>query len=464
MTVQRAPSISRTIFRAYDIRGIVGKDLTGEGCYWIGRALGTMMQQRGLDSICVAWDGRLSSPMLAQHLMQGLQESGRHVIELGAEPTGLLYFATHESPSCSGVMITGSHNPIEYNGLKIVLNRLPLSEDELLDLHARIERQDVISATGSHETLSLHDQYVTRLCQDINLQRPLRIAVDAGNGIAGPAALHALTRLGIEHVPLYCEVDGQFPNHHPDPGVPENVLALQHTVITQQLDVGLAYDGDGDRIALIDNEGTIIWPDRLLMLLLQDIVPRYPGAPILYDVKTSGQVTQLIKQLGGTPMMWRTGHSLMKQKLAEVGSPIGGEFSGHLYIQDRWYGVDDGIYSGLRLLELLSRQPLSSAELFRSLPDELSTPEITFTTQEDRKFDILKALASDDELLQGATLCDIDGLRLEFDEGWALIRASNTTPKLTLRFAGQSQAVIEALKLRMLHALKRHAPELSVTL
>ena len=456
------PDISQSIFRAYDIRGIVGQDLTSEVVYWIGRSLGAEVQQRGFTKINIAWDGRPSSPELAESLEKGINESGCHAIRLGAQPTGLLYFATHELDSNCGVVITGSHNPSEFNGLKIVIDKQTLAQEELMALYHRIARGDLPKGEGDSEERHLEQAYLERIEGDVQISRDLKIVIDAGNGIAGPAAEQLMDMLNIECMALYCDVDGSFPNHHPDPSQPHNLADLQQAVISNQADLGLAFDGDGDRVAVVDNTGKIIWPDRLLMLLIEDILPRNPGKDVLFDVKSSRHLTPLINRHGGRPGMWKTGHSLMKKRMKETDAIIGGEFSGHFYIQDRWYGFDDGLYAAARLLEIISCHNGSTADLFARLPEDISTPEITINTTDARKFEILKTLSQDQQLTADARVFTIDGMRIEFQDGWGLIRASNTTPKLTLRFAGDDQAAIERIQQRMKQALTLHAPDLQV--
>ncbi|WP_419812755.1 phosphomannomutase/phosphoglucomutase [Bacterioplanoides sp.] len=459
---EQKPEISRAIFRAYDIRGIVGQDLTSDVVYWIGRALGSEVQKRGFNKISIAWDGRPSSPELAEALQRGINQSGCHSIILGAQPTGLLYYATHELDTPCGVVITGSHNPSEFNGLKIVIDRQTLTQDELMVLYHRIARNDLASGEGSNESRNLEQDYLERIEGDVQINRDLKVVIDAGNGIAGPAAKQLMEMLNIDYTALYCEVDGNFPNHHPDPSQPHNLADLQKAVIEQQADLGLAFDGDGDRVALIDNQGKIIWPDRLLMLLIEDILPRNPGRDVIYDVKSSRHLAPLISRHGGRPTMWKTGHSLMKKRMKDSNAIVGGEFSGHFYIQDRWYGFDDGLYTAARLLELISFRNTSAAEQFAALPEDLSTPEITIATTDTRKFEILKTLSTDQQLTDGARVFTTDGLRIEFSDGWGLVRPSNTTPKLTLRFAGNDQQAITRIQQRMKQALTLHAPELQV--
>lgn len=457
------PAINRSIFRAYDIRGIVGEDLDNNVCYWIGRALGAELRSRDRNRIHLAWDGRHSSLALANALQDGLIEAGCHVTSLGAQPTGLLYYATHELEGGCGVVVTGSHNPSQYNGLKIVIDQLTLAQEELTALYHRIGRNDLPRAEGAMvEQRDLLPHYLQRIEDDIQISRDLTIVIDAGNGIAGPAAKALMERLNIRTIDLFCDVDGDFPNHHPDPNRPENLIALQQAVAEHKADLGIAFDGDGDRVALVDNQGKIIWPDRLLMLLIEDILPRNVGRDVLFDVKSSRHLSGLISRCGGRPTMWKTGHSLMKKKMRELNAVIGGEFSGHFYIQDRWYGFDDGLYAAARLLELISAQALPCDQLFAQLPEDISTAEITLDTTDQRKFDIVKAMATDADLGNNARVFTTDGIRIEFADGWGLIRASNTTAKLTLRFAGNDQEAITRIQRRMKQALTRHAPEIEV--
>lgn len=457
--------LNPSIFRAYDIRGIVGQDLTAETAYWLGRAFAAELLEQQQTCLNLAWDGRLSSPMLAEHFQQGALEAGIKVNVLGAQPTGLLYFSTHFLDCPNGVMITGSHNPINYNGFKPVIQQLSIDADTIQRLYQRIQRQQLPKKAiqGAVKQLDISVDYVARLSADIKLQRPLKIVVDAGNGIGGPLAVKLFQQLNIEATFLYCDVDGNFPNHHPDPSVPANIATLRKTVLEQQADLGLAFDGDADRVALVDSAANIIWPDRLLMLLCQDVLPNNPEATVIYDVKSTGLLPQLVKKLGGRAVMTPTGHSIMKRELQQHQALLGGEFSGHLYIQHRWYGFDDGLYAAVRLLEVLSKTTDSSAAVFARIPEELSTPEITLDSCDEKKFSVITALQQHQPLLEGAQAFSVDGLRLQYAQAWGLIRASNTTPKLTLRFAGETEAAIAAVQQRFKEALAVVAPELVLT-
>ncbi|MDF1639394.1 phosphomannomutase/phosphoglucomutase [Thalassolituus oleivorans] len=456
------PEIPKHIFRAYDIRGLVDTELTNDVLFWLGKAIGSEVLIRGFDRINLAWDGRLSSERFAHHLQDGIISTGCHVNRLGELPTGALYFATFELDSPCGVMITGSHNPANYNGLKIVIDQQALAQEQIMGLYHRIARSDFRSGTGIVEERSLDEAYICRIEEDVNISRDLKIVIDGGNGVAGPIASRLFNRLGIEVIELYCNVDGNFPNHHPDPGEPENLVALQAAIAEHSAHLGLAFDGDGDRVALVDNLGNIIWPDRLLMLLIEDILPRNPGRDVLYDVKSSRHLAPLINRHGGRPTMWKTGHSLMKKKLRDLDAVVGGEYSGHFYIGERWYGFDDGLYAGARLLEILASRTEPCSDVFAHLPQDVSTPEITLNTTEQRKFAVVESLAKDSDLIADARVFTTDGLRIEFSDGWGLIRVSNTTPRLTLRFAGDNEQTILRIQQRMKQALTLHAPEIHV--
>lgn len=457
--------INPKIFRAYDIRGIVGEDITADTTYWLARAFAAELIEQQQSACNLAWDGRLSSPELAENFQRGLLDAGIQVNSLGAQPTGLLYFSTYFLDCPNGVMITGSHNPIQYNGFKPVIQQLSIDADTIQRLYQRIvgNQLPVLPAKGELKQLDISQDYVARLMADIQLQRPLKIVVDAGNGIGGPAAKQLFDQLGVSATYLYCDVDGRFPNHHPDPGVPANIAELRATVLAEQADLGLAFDGDADRVALVDSQANIIWPDRLLMLLCQDVLPHHPQAKVIYDVKSTGYLPKLVRQLGGEPMMTATGHSIMKRELKRLGALLGGEFSGHLYIQHRWYGFDDGLYAAVRLLEVLTKFSASSAEVLATIPEEVSTPEITLDVDEQSKFAIIDALQNYQPLLAQAQVYTVDGLRLEFADGWGLIRASNTTPKLTLRFAGESAQAIANMQQQFKAALAVVAPKLALT-
>jgi phosphomannomutase/phosphoglucomutase len=454
--------VAQTIFRAYDIRGTVGQDLSSEVAEQVGLALGTELQIRGENKIVLAWDGRLSSPELAKSVQQGLINTGCDIINIGSTTTGALYYACHESETPNGIMVTGSHNPGDINGFKVVINQQTLSKEQLMALYHRIQRQDYRSGQGQVENRDISSDYLDRIQGDIQLSRPMKVVLDAANGIAGPIGQQLLKTMGLDIIPLYCDLDGNFPNHQPDPSNPTNLADLQQAVKEHNADIGIAFDGDGDRIAVVDEMGNIILPDRILMFLAKDIISRQPGCDVIYDVKSSRRLNQFISQFGGRPTMWKTGHSLMKAKMQELNAVLGGELSGHIYLRDRWYGFDDSLYASARLLELLSHQFDPVSMVFSEFPDDISTPEITINTDEHKKFSIIQKLASEPSLQQDARVSTIDGIRSDFPDGWGLVRASNTSAKLTLRFAGNDQAALDRIQQLYKAALLHHAPELQI--
>ena len=451
--------ISRDIFRAYDIRGIVGETLTAEGVREIGRAIGSEALDRGVDSLCIGYDGRHSSPELADALARGVMATGCHVIQVGAVPTPVLYFATHELQTGSGVMVTGSHNPANYNGLKIMLAGETLSGEAIEKLYRRVQTGDFASGQGSQSNEDVRRAYLDRIVGDIAVAAPLKVVVDAGNGIAGELAPMLIEELGCEVVPLYCDVDGDFPNHHPDPGKPANLADLISRVKSERADIGLAFDGDGDRLGVVTNSGKIIWPDRLMMLFARDVVSRNPGADVLYDVKCSRRLAGVISEAGGRPIMWKTGHSLMKAKMKETGALLAGEMSGHIFFGERWYGFDDGLYSAARLLEILGIEDRHSDEVFEDFPEDISTPELNVEVTESTKFGIIARLAESGEFGDG-NLSTIDGIRVDYADGWGLCRASNTTPVLVLRFEAETEDALERIKTVFREQLQKVAPDL----
>ncbi len=434
-----------TIFRAYDIRGMAGSELSPELVFMLGRAIGSEAGEQGEQSIIIARDGRNSSPDITAELCRGLLASGRDVVDIGVVPTPVLYFATHFLGSNSGVMVTGSHNPPDYNGFKMVIAGKTLSGEAIQGLRKRMESGNFTEGKGSRQEEDLVPDYLGRITEDVQLSRPLKVAVDCGNGVAGvlaPALLHAM---GCEVVELFTEVNGNFPNHHPDPGKPENLRDLIAAVKSKQADIGIAFDGDGDRLGVVDSSGKIIWPDRLLILLARDVLSRQPGADIIYDIKSTRHLASAILSSGGRPLMWKTGHSLIKAKLQEGGAMLAGEMSGHIFFQERWYGFDDGIYAAARLLEILSTDSRSSAEIFAELPESPSTPELNMSLAEDAKFALLRKLRADGGI-PGAKLVTIDGIRAEFEHGWGLIRPSNTTPSVVFRFEAEDEAELKRIQ------------------
>jgi phosphomannomutase/phosphoglucomutase len=451
--------VSETIFRAYDIRGIVGETLSADTVRVIGRAIGSEGIDRGVKTICIGFDGRHSSPELADALGSGIMAAGCDVINLGAIPTPVLYFATHELGTGSGVMVTGSHNPANYNGLKIMLGGETLSGEAIQRLLQRIQTGDFVSGRGSQSSQDVRRAYLDRIVGDIAVAAPLKVVLDAGNGIAGELAPILVEELGCEVVPLYCEVDGDFPNHHPDPGKPENLKDLIAAVKSEKADLGLAFDGDGDRLGVVTNTGKIIWPDRLMMLFARDVVSRNPGADVLYDVKCSRRLAGVISEAGGRPIMWKTGHSLMKAKMKETGALLAGEMSGHIFFGERWFGFDDGLYAAARLLEILGIEDRDSGEVFEEFPEDVSTPELNVEVTEQTKFGIIERLGQKGDFGDGS-ISTIDGIRVEFSDGWGLCRASNTTPMLVLRFEAESDEALERIKCVFREQLGKAAPDL----
>jgi phosphomannomutase/phosphoglucomutase len=434
-----------SIFREYDIRGIVGDTLNVSIVKELGRAIGSEAFERGEQRVVIARDGRLSGPELIAALKQGLVESGRDVIDIGEVPTPLMYFATNILDATSGVMLTGSHNPKDYNGLKIVIAGNTLSGDDIKSLQKRIETDNMLKGSGSYQTTSVVQDYIGQVTGDVALAQPLKVAVDCGNGVAGKLAPQLLQALGCEVIGLYCKVDGNFPNHHPDPSKPENLKELIDLVKSEGADIGLAFDGDGDRLGVIDSEGNIIWPDRQMMLYSMDVLSRNPGADIIYDVKCSKHLAKVISSNGGHPIMWKTGHSLVKAKMRETGALLAGECSGHIFFKERWYGFDDALYTAARLLEILSADTRKSVDIFKALPNSDITPEINIPISDERKFDFIKKLAEQGAFGEGKII-DIDGVRVEYQHGWGLVRASNTTPNLVLRFEADDLASIDTIK------------------
>ena len=439
--------ISRSIFRAYDIRGVLGQTLTNDIARMIGRAIGSEAQHRGLREIVVGRDGRLSGPDLSGALIEGLRAAGCDVIDIGLAPTPLTYFGAYHLQTGSCVSVTGSHNPPDYNGFKIVLGGETLSEGAIQDLFARISEERFSSGSGGLQVMNLHDDYVARICDDIQVENKLKVVVDCGNGVAGAVAPAVLEGIGCEVHELYCEVDGLFPNHHPDPSDPRNLQDLILSVKQTGADIGLAFDGDGDRLGVVTKTGEVIYPDRLLMLFAIDVLSRNPGATIIYDVKCTGHLQPLILQHGGSPIMWRTGHSLIKSKMRETSAQLAGEMSGHFFFAERWYGFDDAVYAAARLLEILAGDPegRSAEEIFAALPKGVSTPELKIEMREGEHYRFIEAFRAKANF-EGARLTTIDGLRADWPDGWGLVRASNTTPVLVLRFDADNEVALKRIQ------------------
>jgi phosphomannomutase/phosphoglucomutase len=429
--------IPAEIFRAYDIRGIAGKTLTLDAARAVGRALGSMAAE-----FAVGRDGRSSGPALVDALCEGLQASGANVVDVGMAPTPVIYFAAHHLGCGSCVAVTGSHNPPEYNGLKMVVQGHTLSGEEIQALRSRIEREDFRNGAGQRRSAAVLDDYLKRITGDIRLARQMRIAVDCGNGVAGIAAPRLFRALGCEVEELYCDVDPSFPNHHPDPSHAENLADLIAAVRKGRSELGFAFDGDGDRLGVVTKDGGVIYPDRQLMLFAADVLSRNPGAEIIYDVKSTRLLAPWIERHGGRPLMWKTGHSFIKAKLAETGAPLAGEMSGHTFFKERWYGFDDALYAGARLLEILSRSHDASGVL-NSLPDAPSTPELQWKLAEGEPHALIATLQAARPFPNAARILTIDGVRAEYADGFGLARASNTTPVIVLRFEADT---LDALK------------------
>ncbi len=457
-----AAELSPAIFRAYDIRGIVGETLTPEIVRLIGQAIGSEALDRQQDAICIGYDGRHSSPELAEALAQGILATGCNVIRIGAVPTPVLYFATYHLGTGSGVMVTGSHNPANYNGLKIMLGGETLAEESIQKLLQRIQTGDFHHGQGAVSDQDVRRDYLDRIVGDIAVASPLKVVVDAGNGIAGELGPILLEELGCEVIPLYCEVDGSFPNHHPDPGNPDNLQDLIDRVQQEGADIGIAFDGDGDRLGVVTNEGRIIWPDRLLMLFARDVVSRNPGADVMFEVKCTRRLNSVIAEAGGRPVMWKTGHSLMKAKMKETGALLAGEMSGHIFFAERWYGFDDGLYAAARLLEILGIEDRQASEIFAEFPEDISTPELNLEVTDEGKFQIIDRLRTRADFGE-ANITTIDGVRVDYPDGWGLCRASNTTPVLVLRFEAENEAALARIKQIFRGQLSALAPDVEIT-
>jgi len=433
------------IFKAYDIRGIVGRTLTPSIVQKIGRALGSLARERKRDTIAVGRDGRLSGPELIAALSDGIRSAGVDVIDVGMVATPMTYFAAQHLGTGCCVMVTGSHNPPDYNGLKMVIDATTLSGDDIQRLRARIERDDLASGDGALRAEDVSRAYLDRIVGDIKLARPMRIAIDCGNGVAGAYAPALYRRLGCAVTEMYCDVDGNFPNHHPDPSQPKNLEDLRRRLAQGDCELGLAFDGDGDRLGVVTPAGNIIYPDRQLMLFAADVLTRAPGATIIYDVKSTRNLKPWIVEHGGVPMLWKTGHSLIKARMKEVGAALAGEMSGHTFFGERWYGFDDGLYAGARLLEILSRHP-DPAAVLDALPDAVSTPELNIGCAEGEQHSLVARLQADAHFPGASDVIRIDGLRVEYPDGFGLARASNTTPVIVLRFEADDQAALTRIQ------------------
>ena len=450
--------VTPSIFKAYDIRGIVPSTLTEEVAEGLGRAFGTAALREGEKVVAVGRDGRLSGPALSAALIRGLVAAGVQVIDVGLVTTPMLYFAAH-TLCRSGIQVTGSHNPRDYNGFKMVLGGRAIYGDEIQALRQTMENESwALTAGGSVRHEDVLAAYTARIVGDVKLARPMKVVVDSGNGIAGASAPGIFRALGCEVIELFSEVDGNFPNHHPDPSKPENLQDLINTLQNSDAELGLAFDGDGDRLGIVTKGGNNIYPDRQMMLFARDVLSRVPGAPILFDVKCTQRLAPAIEAAGGVPLMYKTGHSLIKAKMKEVDSPLGGEMSGHIFFKERWFGFDDGTYAGCRLLEIVSRSPDANAVL-DALPTSFSTPELNVACAEGEPAQVVSQLLARAQFAAPAQVSTIDGLRVDWPDGFGLIRSSNTTPVVVLRFEGQTPEALERISKEMTALLLSVKPD-----
>jgi phosphomannomutase/phosphoglucomutase len=450
--------LSKSIFKAYDIRGIIGKTLDADVAYSIGQAFGSAALAKGEKTVVIGRDGRLSGPELTSALAKGLQSTGINVIDLGVVATPMVYFATNVLDANSGIMVTGSHNPPDYNGFKMVLAGEAIYGDTILALYDAILKKTFTVGSGEYSNHDIKQAYLERIFSDVKLDRKIKIAIDCGNGVAGAFAGDLYRAMGCEVTELFCEVDGNFPNHHPDPAHPENLQDLIRCLQNSDAEIGLAFDGDGDRLGIVTKDGQIIYPDRQLMLFAADVLSRNAGAQILYDVKCTRHLSHWIKQHGGVPLMWKTGHSLVKAKLKETASPLGGEMSGHVFFKDRWYGFDDGMYAGARLLEILSKVSDMTATL-NALPQSSSTPELQVKLNEGENFSIIAAMQANANFPGATEIITIDGLRVEYPDGFGLARSSNTTPVIVMRFEAENESALSRIQAALKTAILAVKPD-----
>lgn len=454
--------VDRAVFRAYDIRGVIGTQLDEHAFYTIGRGISCQLQQLKRQTIFVARDGRLTSESLADALKQGLIDSGIQVIDLGAVATPVMYYATHAHGVDCGLMVTGSHNPANYNGIKIVLAGKTLIQADIDQLYDAVHKQQFIDSKGSIQLNHILDDYKQRIISDVHLARPLKVVVDCGNGIAGPVIPEVLEQIGCEVIPLFCDVDGHFPNHHPDPTIEENLIDLKQAVAAHQADIGLAFDGDADRLGVVTDQGEVIWPDRLMMFYARDLLKKLPGATIVFDVKCSSHLAKEIEQAGGVAHMCPTGHSIVKAVMKQAQAALAGEMSGHLFFKDRWYGFDDALYSACRLLEIISQSQQQVSQQFAAIPNSINTPEIKIPIAEEDKFTFMSRFSQQAQFPE-ATIVTVDGMRVEFAYGWGLLRASNTTPCLVARFEADSAHYLEEIKTQFRQQLHKIDESLSLS-
>jgi phosphomannomutase len=456
--------VTASNFKAYDIRGVVGKTVDAAFAEHLGRAFGSEALAAGERAVAVGRDGRLSGPELVEGLIRGLVSTGLDVVDLGAVTTPMLYYvaATRAANGCSsGIQVTGSHNPKDYNGFKMVLAGRAIFGEEIQGLRRRMEAEDYARGEGRSARMDVAAEYAHRIASDCRLVRPMKVVVDSGNAIPGATSPGILRALGCEVIELYSEVDGDFPNHHPDPSKPENLRELIETVQSSGAELGLAFDGDGDRLGVVTREGNIVFPDRQLMLLATDVLKRNPGATIIYDVKCTQRLAPAIRAAGGKPLMWKTGHSLIKAKMKEVGAPLAGEMSGHIFFGERWYGFDDATYTAARLLEVLSFASDASAVL-NALPDAYSTPELNVRCDEGEPQELVRRIVETAKFPNAEQVVTIDGLRADFKDGFGLVRASNTTPVLVLRFEGHTPEALHRIEADFMSALRHVKPDAQV--
>ena len=433
------------IFKAYDIRGIVGHSLTPQIVRQIGRAVGSEAIAAGDSAVVIGRDGRLSGPAISDALIEGICATGCDAVDIGMVPTPLTYFATHALDIGSAVSVTGSHNPPDYNGLKIMIGTHTLAAERIQDLRKRIEAESFAEGQGARRNGNVVPAYMQRVAGDIHLKRPLKVVTDCGNGVAGMAAPQLMRDIGCEVIELFSDIDGTFPNHHPDPSVADNLVQLIEAVRNEKADLGLAFDGDGDRLGVITDTGQVIWPDRQMILFARDILTRNPGAKVLYDVKCTRLLPKAIEDAGGEPLMWKTGHSFIKAKLRETGGVFGGEMSGHLFFKERWYGFDDALYAAARLCEVLSGDDRPPSTVFAEIPDTVNTPELRIEMNEGEHHTLIQELVANGNF-SGGSVCNIDGVRVDFEDGFGLARASNTTPTVILRFEADTTSALERIQ------------------
>jgi phosphomannomutase/phosphoglucomutase len=459
--MQAAAPLVRSIFRAYDIRGIVGQGLDAHSVRLIGHAIGSEALERGERTLIAGADARLSSPELSKALQEGILASGCDVVDLGVVPTPLVYFATYTLAPRSGVMLTGSHNPRDYNGIKIVLQQRTLADQQITRLYERVVNGELLSGNGTRTMHDIAPAYIARIVNDIQLKTRFRIALDCGNGVTGLIAPQLFEQLGCDVLPLYCEPDGNFPNHHPDPTRPANLHALQQLVHDKRADIGIAFDGDGDRLGIVTSDGNIIDADHMLLAFAMDILPDNPGARVVYDIKSSHHLGRVVSALGGSGVLCKSGHSFVKQKLQEADALLGGEFSAHIFFKHRWYGFDDGMYAAARFLELMDKYQASAQDILERMPASFSTPELFVAVREQDKFTLMERLVQELRFDKG-TVNYLDGIRVDFPQGWGLIRASNTTPNLVLRFEADSAEDLAGIQREFRQGLVAVLPELEL--